>query len=569
MNIESPLAPRPSAAELISAQAAEPVSAIDRTVEAVFAPIADILSTVVFFGIPVFGAELPIIVVWLVAAAVFLTVYLRFQPITGLKHSIAIIRGKFTRKTDPGEVSSFQALATELSGTVGLGNIAGVAVAITVGGPGAALWIIIFGFFSMTVKMAEATLGVKYRQIADDGTTSGGPMYYLRDGLREIGRPRLGKFLAYFYAIATVVGVFGAGNLFQSNQAAAIIVTATGGESSFFADKLWLIGVIIASVAALVILGGIKKIAVWTSAITPLMALLYVGSVLVILGVNFTAIPGAFGLMFAGAFTGEGVTGGVIGVAIVGIQRALFSNAAGVGSAAMAHSAVKTTKPATEGFTAMWEPLIDSVIICTMTALAIITTGLYDADAGDGSTAAGVSLTADAFATVSSWFPILLTISVVLFGFSTILSYAYYGQKAIGFLTGESRRAQKAFQVIWVIAVVIGASITLDSVIAFSDAMFFLMSVPNLLGIYFLSKILRMEILRHKVKVDTGTIQQVPEHLQVGLRDHEPTPEQIASEEKRRAKAWAKRTTIRRSFRKAQRDRLSAGGGGSSAAPQK
>ena len=301
-------------------QAADTVQAagIDQAIESFLGPIAQTFSSIVFFELRIGDLGIPLIVVWLMAAAVFLTIYLRFQPVTGLKYSLGIIRGRFTRKTDPGQVSSFQALATELSGTVGLGNIAGVAVAITVGGPGAALWIIIFGFFAMTVKMAEATLGVKYRRINDDGTVAGGPMYYLRDGLAEIGRPKLGKFLAAFYALTAVIGVIGAGNLFQANQAASILV-------------------VIAVLTALVILGGIRKIGQWTSKLPPMMAILYFLSVIVILIVNAGAIPGAFVLMVEGAFSPDGIAGGIVGVAIVGIQRALFSNAAGIGSAAMAH----------------------------------------------------------------------------------------------------------------------------------------------------------------------------------------------------------------------------------------
>ncbi len=537
-----------------SADAAEK-SGVDQFLDKVFAPFAQVLSDIVFFALPLpGGAELPLIVVWLMAAAIFLTVYLRFQPITGLTHSLEVIRGKLTRKTDPGEVSSFQALATELSGTVGLGNIAGVAVAISVGGPGAALWIILFGLLAMSVKMAEATLGVKYRVVREDGTTAGGPMYYLKAGLAEIGRPKLGKFLSTFYAIAALIGVFGAGNLFQANQGAAVLVNATGGESSWFADKLWLIGVIMAVLAGLVIIGGIKKIADYTSAITPLMAILYmIGTIAVIL-VNFTSIPAAFGEMFAGAFTGGGVAGGVVGVAIIGIQRALFSNAAGVGSAGMAHSAVKTSRPATEGYTAMWEPLVDSVIVCTLTALAIITTGMYKQE-NDGSDAAGVELTASAFGTVAGWFPVLLTICVVLFAFSTVLSYSYYGQKATDFLTGGSAVAQRIFQVVWILAIVVGASIGLESVVMFSDAMFFLMSVPNLLGIYFLAKILRQEILHHKVRADTGTLPEIPEDLQVGLRDHEPTKEQVSSEAKRIAKKEAREDAVRQAFHEKTEER--------------
>ncbi|GAA1997682.1 amino acid carrier protein [Brevibacterium samyangense] len=528
---------------------------VDAAVDSLFAPIADALSAIVFFGIPIGGTELPLIIVWLMCGAVFLTVFLRFQPITGLRHSVRVIRGRLTRKTDPGEVSSFQALATELSGTVGLGNIAGVAVAITIGGPGAALWIVLFGFFAMTMKMAEATLGVKYREVRADGTTAGGPMYYLRKGLAEIGRPRTGRFLAGFYAVATLIGVFGAGNLFQANQGAAILVTATGGESSWLADKLWLIGLVMAALAALVILGGITKIADWTSAITPLMAVLYVVGTLAVLAVNVTQIPHAIGLILAGAFTGEGITGGIIGVAIVGIQRALFSNGGGIGTAGMAHSAVKTRDPATEGFTALWEPLIDSVVICTMTSLAIVTTGLYAADSGDGSTAAGVALTAQAFGTVTSWFPVLLTVCVVLFAFSTVLSYAYYGQQAIGYLTGNSPLAKQVFNVVWVLMIVVGAAASLDAVMAFSDAMLFLMTVPNLIGTYFLARIVRYEILKHRAKVDGGVLEDVPEDLRVGIRDHAPTPEQVARERSRILTLRAKRERIRAAFRAAQKAR--------------
>ena len=527
---------------------------VDEAIESFLGPAAQTFSNIVFFELQIGSLGIPLIVVWLMAAAVFLTFYLRFQPITGLRYSIGIIRGRFTRKTDPGQVSSFQALATELSGTVGLGNIAGVAVAITIGGPGAALWIIIFGFFAMTVKMAEATLGVKYRQINDDGTVSGGPMYYLRAGLAEIGRPKLGKFLAGFYALTAVLGVIGAGNLFQANQAAAIIVQATGRESSFFADKLWLIGAIIAAITALVILGGIKKIGQWTSKLTPLMAILYFVSILVILVLNAGQIPHAFALMFTGAFSPSGVAGGAVGVAIVGIQRALFSNAAGIGSAGMAHAASKTTKPATEGFVAMWEPLIDSIVICTLTSLAIITTGLYGESTEDG-----IGLTAQAFGTVSSWFPILLTIAVVLFAFSTILAYGYYGQQALGYLTKNSKAADKAYQIFWILGVIVGASMSLDSVIAFSDAIFFLMAFPNLLGIYFLARILRLEVLRLRKKIDAGVMREItPVELQVGMGDHEPTPEQIKAAEAGRKRKRDKLREVRDTLRRKKLERKKA-----------
>lgn len=516
------------------------MNGIDALIERIFGPFAEALSAIVFYAIPVAGG-IPIIVVWLMAAAVFLTVWLRFQPITGLKHSIQVIRGKYTAKTDPGEVSSFQALATELSGTVGLGNIAGVAVAIVAGGPGAALWIAIFGIFGMSVKMAEATLGVMFRKVNADGTTEGGPMYFLRDGLASIGKRKLGGVLATMYAIFALVGVFGAGNLFQANQVAAIISSGTGSE--FLQSNQWLIGVFMAVLAGVVILGGVKKIATWTSAITPLMAVIYVLCVLIIVVANFQAVPQAIGAIITGAFTAEGVTGGIIGVAVVGIQRALFSNAAGIGSAAMAHSASKTKEPATEGFTAMWEPLIDSVIICMLTAIAIVVTGVYTTGNEDG-----VQLTAAAFETVAPWFPMILLVAVALFGFSTVLAYAYYGELNAMYLFGSKKTVQTVFRVVWVLAVVVGAAISLDSVVAFSDAMFFLMAIPNLLGIYFLAKVLRLEILRHKYRASTGALGEVDEDLQVGMRDHEPTKEQIAQAEREDREEQQRITEVRRTL---------------------
>jgi len=503
------------------------MTGIDAAVERFFGPIANWLSAVVFFEVPVFGG-IPVIVVWLMAAALFLTVWLRFQPITGLRHSIQVIRGRYTAKTDPGQVSSYQALATELSGTVGLGNIAGVAVAISAGGPGAALWIALFGVLSMSVKMAEATLGVMFRRVNADGTTEGGPMHYLRDGLASIGRRCLGRVLAVLYAVFALVGVFGAGNLFQSNQVAMIVAGATGSEA--LQSNGWIIGVVVAVLTAAVILGGVKSIARWTSALTPAMAVLYTACILLILVVNVTALPQALGQIVTGAFTADGVTGGIIGVAVIGIQRALFSNAAGVGSAGMAHSASKTSEPATEGFTAMWEPLIDSVGICMLTALAIVVTGVHTSGAEDG-----VALTASAFATVTAWFPILLTIAVALFGFSTILAYSYYGELNAMYLFGNRARVRTTFRLAWVLAIVVGAAISLDSVIAFSDAMFFLMAVPNLLGIYFLARVLRLEILRHRYRVSVGALTEVEPELQVGMRDHEPTAEQVAAAHERTA----------------------------------
>lgn len=478
---------------------------VDETLEGFFGPLVDVLESVVFFTVPVAGADLPLLVVWLFAGGIFLTALLRFKPFRDLPHSLRIVRGHYNRHDDPGQLTSFQALATELSGTVGLGNIAGVAVAISVGGPGASLWIIIAGLLGMSVKMAEATLGQKYRRIHADGTVSGGPMYYLRDGLASIGRPRLGKVLSFAFAIFLMIGAMGAGNVFQANQLTAQVILATGGQDSALANSAWLIGLGLAVVTGFVILGGITSIARWTSKLTPLMALLYIGCVLVILATNLTHLPGSVALIFTSAFTGEGVSGGIIGVAIIGIQRALFSNAAGVGTAGLAHAATKNRRPAQEGFVAAWEPFIDSVVICTMTALAITVTGQYQNSSSDG-----VGLTTAAFATVHSAFPYLLTICVVLFAFSTILSYSYYGKKAAGYVFGQSKTAERIYDLAWLVMIVVGAAVSLDTVVRFSDAMFFLLTIPNLVGIYLLSGVLKKEILGHREDIRTGQLSVVP-----------------------------------------------------------
>ncbi|CAL8900294.1 alanine/glycine:cation symporter family protein [Kocuria varians] len=482
-----------------------PQRTLDETLEGFFGPLVDVLESAVFFTVPVAGADLPLLVVWLLAGGLFLTALLRFKPFRDLPHSLKIVRGHYNRHDDPGQVTSFQALATELSGTVGLGNIAGVAVAISIGGPGASLWIIIAGLLGMSVKMAEATLGQKYRRVHPDGTISGGPMYYLRDGLAAIGRPRLGRVLATAFAIFMMIGALGAGNVFQANQLTAQVILATGGEDSAFANSAWLIGLALAVVTGFVILGGITSIARWTSKLTPLMALLYLGCILVILAVNITSLPEAVGTIFSSAFTGEGVSGGLVGVAIIGIQRALFSNAAGVGTAGLAHSVTKNRRPAQEGFVAAWEPFIDSVVICTMTALAITVTGQYQNNSTDG-----VGITTAAFATVHSFFPYLLTVCVVLFAFSTILSFSYYGKKATGYLFGDNKIAERLYDVVWLAMIVVGAAVSLNTVVRFSDAMFFLLTVPNLVGLYLLSGVLRKEVLGHREDVRTGQLAVVP-----------------------------------------------------------
>lgn len=480
-------------ASLISLFASFPVLAdtgVDEKINLFIKPYSDAVAGAVFSSFPVAGVDIPFVLVWLIVAALVFTVYFRFINIRAFKHGFQLVRGDYHDPEAAGEVTHFQALATALSGTVGLGNIAGVAVAVSLGGPGATFWMILAGFLGMSSKFTECTLGVKYRDTHEDGTVSGGPMYYLTKGLAERGKgfAKLGKLLAVLFAIFCIGGSFGGGNMFQANQSFAQLVNVTGGDASWMADKGWLFGLVIAILVGLVIIGGIKGIARVTSKIVPFMAVTYVVAGVAIILMNYAAVPAAFAAIFTGAFTAHGVTGGVIGVLFQGFKRAAFSNEAGVGSAAIAHSAVQTNRPVTEGFVALYEPFIDTVVVCTITALVIIITGSLDPSVD------GVQLTSNAFESAFSWFPWVLTVAVLLFAFSTMISWSYYGLKAWTFLFGENRVTDATYKVLFLFFVVVGSSMQLGAVIDFSDAMIFAMAFPNLLGCYFLLPVVKKEL---------------------------------------------------------------------------
>jgi len=471
--------------------------------EPFFDRILNKITEIVFYPVTIGGVDILPIVVWLIVAAVFFTVYLGFLNIRGFAHAINLVRGRYSKPEDAGEVSHFQALATAVSGTVGLGNIAGVAVAITLGGPGATFWMILAGFLGMSTKLAECTLGVKYRKEHADGTVSGGPMYYLRDGLADLGLKGLGKVLAAAFAVFCILGSLGGGNMFQANQATAQILAVTGNEGN--TGLTWAIGIAFALAVGMVIIGGIKSIARVTEKIVPLMAALYLLACLVVILSNLEKVPGAFGDIVSGAFSPEGITGGVVGVLIVGFQRAAFSNEAGIGSASIAHSAVKTNEPSTEGHVALLEPFIDTIVICTMTALMIVISGVWE----DGEGAEGVALTSSAFETVVPWFPNVLAVAVILFAFSTMISWSYYGMKATGYLFGDNAAAENVYKVVFCIFTVLGSVTALDAVLGFSDAAIFLMSVPNVIGLYILARVLRKELDQYRAKIANGEIQRV------------------------------------------------------------
>ncbi len=496
----------------VGAASSAQAQSIDETVNAMFASSTGWFVNFIFAPIP--GTSFPWIVAWLVIAASLFTVYFGFIQFRVIRHSLQIVSGKYSDPNDAGEVSHFQALATALSGTVGLGNIAGVAVAVGIGGAGATFWMILAGLLGMASKFTECTLGVKYRNEFANGTVSGGPMYYMTKGFAERGLPG-GKFLAVLFSIFCVLGALGGGNMFQANQAHEQLAGVFGEYPG------WITGVVFAVIVFAVIVGGLKSIAQVTEKVVPFMGILYVGTALIILLLNYQHIGPAFGQIIDGAFTGAGVAGGVVGALIQGFKRAAFSNEAGVGSAAIAHSAVRTKEPITEGFVSLLEPFIDTVVICTMTALVIIITGQLTIDPATGDYilneagrivtldgSSGVGLTSAAFASTFSWFPYVLVVAVLLFAFSTMLSWSYYGLKAWTYMFGEGRNQELSFKIMFCVFIVIGASANLGPVIDFSDAAIFAMAVVNITALYCLMPIVKRELNSYLSRLKSGEIKR-------------------------------------------------------------
>ena len=464
-------------------------------VESVFQNIVNVLNFLIYFKI---GGEngIPFIVLWLIAGGIFFTLRMNFINIRGFKHAIDVVRGKFDDPNDEGDVSHFQALAAALSGTVGIGNIAGVAIAIRMGGPGAAFWMTMAGFFGMSSKFAECTLGQKYRIIKPDGTVGGGPMYYLSRGLSSIGMSKLGKGLGVLYAISCAIATMGAGNMFQANQAYA----AVSNVIPFFENYAWLFGLILVALVGLVILGGIERIGAVAGILVPLMAVIYTIACVWVMLVKFTSIPAAIGTIITSAFNPQAVAGGAIGSIIIGFQRAVFSNEAGIGSAAIAHSAARTDEPIREGIVALLEPFIDTMFICNLTAIVIVLTGVYaDPSAADLD---GARLSAASFETIISWFPIVIAIAGFLFAVSTMISWSYYGQLAWAYLFGD--KTVNIYKVLFLLCGFIGTIINLDLVLEFSDIVLLAMSLPNLLGCFILSGIVAKELNSYMSRLQSG-----------------------------------------------------------------
>lgn len=432
--------------------------------------------------------SIPFIVIWLIFGAAFFTLRMGFINIRGFKHSLELAKGKYDDPDAPGKITHFQALATAVSATVGLGNIAGVAVAISLGGAGATFWMIVAGLLGMSSKFVECTLGVKYRDILPDGRVFGGPMNYLRYGLEKRNLKGFGKVLAVFFAILAVGASFGGGNMFQANQSFEIL----SGQFPVLEGNGFMFGVLVSILVGVVIIGGIDSIAKVTGKIVPFMAGVYVLGALAVIFVNIENIGPAFGAIIDGAFSPSALKGGVIGVLVVGFQRAAFSNEAGVGSAAIAHSAAKTNHPPSEGFVALLEPFIDTVVVCTLTALVLIFTGMHEV-----SGVAGAELTSTAFGSVISWFPYVLAAAVFLFAFSTMISWSYYGMRAWTYLFGKSKRTELVYKVMFLFFVIVGASVSLGAVLDFSDMMILAMSFPNIIGLYIMSGEVRKDLSKY------------------------------------------------------------------------
>lgn len=454
------------------------------------------LSSMVFWEVGLLGGRFPVIVIWLVAAMLYFTIRMKFINIRGFAFAVSILLGRHREEDAPGEMSHFEALSTALSGTLGLGNIAGVAIGIAMGGPGAVFWMIVGGLFAMSLKCAEVLLAVKYRTILPNGRYSGGPMWTLRHGLAARGLPRLGKCLGLIYAIFALFAFI---QVVQVNQSYSQIRIVMG-----FGDGLEPAlgyGLVIALAAAVVLIGGVTVLARVTARLVPLMCVFYMLGILVILFLHADAIPSTLALIVREAFAPSAVAGGFLTTMVVGLRRAAFSNEAGIGPAAIAHAVTKTHDPASEGFVALLEPFLDTVVICTATALAILVTDSWRLGYND------IAMTSAAFATAGSWFPALLAIAVCLFAFSTILAVGYYGLQVWAYLVGPSKWKDRAYLAFFCGTLPIGALVDVSTVTNLADSFFFMLAVPNIIGLYILSGEVREDCERYfRAKREPGVL---------------------------------------------------------------
>lgn len=472
---------------------------VDALMDKYIAPVSDKIADLVFLPINVFGSQVPLIIFWIIVAGIFFTLYFRGVSIWGFKHALDVVSKPADKNDDSsGEVSSFQALATALSGTIGIGSIAGVAISISIGGPGAAFWIFGGALLGMSIKFVEASLAVKYRRFNLDGSVSGGPMHFIAHGLTRKKMRWLGQPLSAIFAVLCIGGAISGGNMIQINQSARQLVYITGGESSFMNGYTWVFGLLIAVLVWLVVVGGIKSIAKITTVLVPSMCFLYIGASIVVLAANFTAIPHTCALIIKEAFMPHAIAGGFFGCLIIGLRRSVQSNEAGTGAAAIAYATVKTNEPISQGFVSLLETFLTGVL-CLLTSITIVVTGMYST----GGNVSGIEMASSAFQSVISFFPVILSGIVILFALSTLISWSYYGQKAWNFIVGEGRKRNIAFDFIYCSFIVIGSAMNVGSVIYITDAMMIAMSVPNIIALYILAPEIKQDLIaytrKHKI----------------------------------------------------------------------
>jgi len=483
---------------------------LDNLIDSFLSPIADKISGIIFCSITIKGVEIQFLVALLMVAALYFTFRTGFIGVWGFKHAIKLITKNYEHKDivqrkKKGEVSSFQALTATISASAGIGNVAGSAAAVSIGGPGVIFWMIIAGFFSMALKFAEVLLGLKFRQVHPDGTVDGGPMYYIQNGLKN--HKIFGKFaphLSKIYALCCIFAMIGGWNLFQINAMTTQITEVTGGENSFFANQSWLLGLIVAIITYVTIIGGIKAIGKFTSKVTPVMCTLYVLSAFVICLCNIHHLPETIVLIVKEAFNPQAISGGMFACMLWGFRRAMFANESGLGTAPIAFSAVKTSKPVAQAFIAMLQPFVDTVIVGSATAFVIVVSGVYLESNG----LAGIELTSKAFASVCPFFPILLTIMASCFVLSTMLCGSYYGIKSWNFLFGNSKLTTRTFQVIYCLFIVVGSAMNFKSIINLSDAFTLFLAVPNLFAVFILSEVVIKDLKRYCKKYNVGLFKQ-------------------------------------------------------------
>ena len=485
---------------VLSANAANAMTVND-FVENYVGRITDAIAAFIFTPISIFGAQVPIIILWILSAGIFFTFYLRGIPIWGFKHSLKVISGAKKDNGGDGEVSAFQALSTALSGTIGMGSIAGVAIAISIGGPGATFWILVGAIFGMSLKFVEASAALIYRTFNLDGSVSGGPMHYISHGLTKKKMRWLGQPLSVLFASVFIGAALSGGNLIQINQTTKLLIDVTGGETSFLASHAWVMGVSVAIVVGLITIGGIKSIGRVTEKIVPFMCMLYVIGGLAVVAVNYQHIPHAFAVILKEAFFPQSVVGGVFGTIIIGLRRSVQTNEAGTGSAPIVYAATKTKDSIAPGFVSLIEPLI-CAMMCILTAFIVTVTGTYQTEPGQ---ITGIEMVSDAFAMVLPFFPKILTVVVMLFALSTIISWAYYGQKCWNFLFGEGFKRSLTFNIIYLVVIVIGSELNVKSVINIVDAMMISTSVPNIIALYILAPEIREELRLYCQKMKLKT----------------------------------------------------------------